>query len=414
VSFGDQGDGKQTLERLIEQGKEIIRKGDDSYTNIEIDRERACSILFTSGTTGTSKGVMLSHRSLAANIVSGCETILYKTEDVMLSVLPVHHSYEDMAGIFSPVLRGCTIAFCPGVKQLPDCLKEFKPTVMVLVPLYLETFYKRIWEGAKKQGKEAALKFGVLLGNLLGLFGINIRDSLFNEVYRFFGGRLKLVICGGAHLDPKLVKNFRSFGIKVLQGYGTSECSPIIAANRNEYHKDASAGVVLPCCSLSFDDAGQILVKGENVMIGYLDDDMGTSEAFQGGWYMTGDLGFMDNGGFLYVTGRCKDLIVLKNGKNIMPEEIEEMLCKSPFIAEAMVRESPGDANGTDSIMAVIYADPGMTKAMDSAALRQAVSAEIDRVNQRLVYYKKIRGFVLRKEEFPKTSTKKIIRYKVT
>jgi long-chain acyl-CoA synthetase len=413
VSFGTQGNGKRTLQQLIELGREIVEKGENKYTDIEIDREKTCSILYTSGTTGISKGVMLTHKSLAANIVAACQTILYKPEDTMLSVLPIHHSYEDMGGIFSPILRGCTIAFCPSVKQLTACFAEFKPTIMVLVPLYLETFYKRIWDGAKKHGKERTLKIGIFLANLLGAMGIDIRNSLFREVYEPFGGRLKLIISGGAHLDPKLVKNFRSLGIKVLQGYGTTECSPIIAANRNECHKDASVGLVLPCCIVDFDEDGQILVRGENVMTGYLDDKEATEQSFRDGWYKTGDLGFMDKYGFLYVTGRCKDLIVLKNGKNISPEEIEELLQKSPLIAEAMVKESPGDENGSDSLMAIIYADPEISKGMSEEELRRAVKAEIDRMNQKLVFYKRIREFILRHEEFPKTSTKKIMRYKV-
>lgn len=409
ISFGEAGSGSWTLKKLIEKGNEVIKNGEDRYSSIEIDREKACSILYTSGTTGTSKGVMLSHRSLASNVVAACQTILYKQEDTMLSVLPVHHSYEDNGGIFSPILRGCTIAFCPGVKQLSACLAEFKPTIMVLVPLYLETFYKRIWDGARKRGKEKALKAGILIGKALGAVGINVRDSLFRDVYEPFGGRLRLIICGGAHLDPKLVKDFGSLGIKVLQGYGTTECSPIIAANRNKFYRAAAVGQVLPCCKVSFDEEGQILVKGDNVMLGYLDDKEGTENSFKDGWYKTGDLGFMDKDGFLNVTGRCKDLIVLKNGKNVSPEEIEELLLKSTMISEVMVKGAPGDEN----LIAVVYPDPDASKGMDEETIRQSVKRDIDKINRELVYYKRIREFVLRSEEFPKTSTKKIIRYKV-
>jgi long-chain acyl-CoA synthetase len=409
VSFTDAGGGNQTLPQLLNQGREILQGGGDKYSGIEIDRERACSILYTSGTTGVSKGVMLNHRSLASNVVAACQIILYSQEDTFLSVLPIHHSYENCGGIFSPIMRGCTIAFCPGVKQLSACFSEFKPTKMVLVPLYLETFYKRIWEGAKKHGKEGTLKFGIFLGNLLGAIGIDIRTKLFRDVYEPFGGRLRLIICGGAHLDQAIVKNFRSLGIKVLQGYGTTECSPIIAANRNEYNKDAAVGVVLPCNEVSFDENGQILVKGENVMLGYLDDEEATRESFADGWYKTGDLGSLDKDGFLYVTGRCKDMIVLKNGKNVSPEEIEELLLKSPLIAEAMVMEAPGE----ESLTAFVYADPEVSKGMGEEEIRHAVNREIEYINRKLVFYKRISGFTLRSEEFPKTSTKKIMRYKV-
>ena len=408
VSFTDKGAGKKTLGELKRLGREMMSGGRDLYSDTEIDRERACSILFTSGTTGASKGVMLTHRSIASNIVAACQNILYKEEDTLLSVLPINHSYEDVGGIFSPILRGCTIAFCSGVKQLHACFAAFRPTIMVLVPLYLDTFYKRIWESVKKQGKEGKLKTGIALGNALSAVGIDIKQKLFHEIHESFGGRLKLIVCGGAHLDPALVKGFRDFGIKVLQGYGTTECSPIIAANRNESHKDKSVGPVLSCCSVRISEEGQILVKGENVMAGYLDDEEATSEAFDNGWYKTGDLGYLDGDGFLYVTGRCKDLIVLQNGKNVMPEEIEELLCKSPVIAEAMVKEAPGDM-----LMALIYPDPEARKGMDKDALYKAVQEEIDKANQKLIYYKKVRKFELRDREFPKTSTKKIIRYKV-
>lgn len=413
VSLGDGGGAKQTLGRLLERGKELLQQGNDRYSNIEIDRERECSILFTSGTTGLSKGVMLTHRSLAANIVSASGLVLYKPDDVLLSILPIHHCFEMMAGILIPIIHGSTIAFCPGIKQLPACFELFRPTFMVLVPLYLETFYRRIWDTAKKHGKEGKLKTGIFLASLLGALGIDVKDKLFHEVHKSFGGRLKLIISGGAHLDPKLVKAYRQLGIKILQGYGTSECSPVISVNRNLSYKDKSVGYVLSCNSARIDENGQILVKGENLMKGYLDDEKATGEAFDGDWYMTGDLGSMDKDGFLYVTGRCKDLIVLKNGKNIMPEEVEELLLKSPLIAEAMVKETPGDANGSDSIMAMIYADPEAAKGFDKEALKAAIQNEVDKANQKLVYYKKVRSIILREKEFPKTSTKKIIRYKV-
>lgn len=413
ISFGDGGGGKQTLDKLLQQGRELMDKGEDLYSGIEIDRERACSILFTSGTTGLSKGVMLTHRSLAANVVSISELLLYKQDDVLLSILPVHHCYEIMAGIFEPVFHGSTVAFCPGVKQLPACFELFRPTLMVWVPMYLETFQRRIWESAKKQGKEGKLKIGILLASFLGALGINIKDRVFHEILKTFGGRLRLVLSGGAHLDPKLVKTYRQIGIQVIQGYGTSECSPVISVNRNRYYKELSVGCVLSCNSVRIDESGQILVKGENVMKGYLDNEKATAEAFEGGWYKTGDLGFMDKDGFLYVTGRCKDLIVLKNGKNIMPEEVEELLLKSPLIAEAMVKETPGDANGSDSIMAIIYPNPETTKEINKESLKEIIQNEVDKVNQKLVYYKKIRMISFREKGFPKTTTKKIIRYKV-
>ena len=315
VCFGVSGSANLLFDDLMAQGDGLVKKGTDRYSGIEIDTERTCAILFTSGTTGKSKGVMLSHRCLASNARAASGLVYYEQDDVLLSVLPIHHSYEDMCGIFGSVCFGAVNAFCESVKVLPACLALFRPTVMVLVPLYIETFHKRIWDGARKQGKEKKLKFGMALGNLLGAVGIDIRDKLLAEVRQAFGGRLRLVISGGAYLNPELVKDFRGLGVQVLQGYGITECSPIISANKNNCHKDDSVGRLASCCEVSFDESGQILVRGSNVMKGYLDDKEGTAEAFDGEWFITGDLGHIDKNGFLYVTGRCKNLIVLKNGQ---------------------------------------------------------------------------------------------------
>ncbi|MDD5017718.1 MAG: AMP-binding protein [Eubacteriales bacterium] len=413
ISLGDSKNAGIKFDALLQMGKDIVAQGKDRYSDIEIDDERTCAILFTSGTTGKSKGVMLSHHNLASNATAAAGLIQYAQDDVLLSVLPIHHSYENMCGLFGSICFGAANAFCESIKILPACLALFRPTLMVLVPLYVETFYKRIWEGAKKQGKEKKLKFGIFLGNLLAAVGIDIRDKLLHEVRAFFGGRLKTVICGGAYLNPELVKGFRSLGVMILQGYGITECSPIISANKRNRHKDTSVGWLASCCEVRVDEMGEIQVRGDNVMKGYLDDEGGTAAAFEGEWFKTGDIGHVGKDGFLYVTGRCKNLIVLKNGKNIMPDEIEYLLGKSTLIAEVMVKEAPGDANGSDSLMAIIYPDPEAAGEMDAGALRKAVQDEIDKVNQKLVYYKQIRQFILRDSEFPKTTTRKIMRYKV-
>ena len=409
VSFKDGGNANFVLADWIEHGSQIMAQGNDRYSGIEIDRDRTCTVLFTSGTTGDSKGVMLSHRCLAANVVSACELILYTPEDTMLSVLPIHHTYEAMAGILCPINRGSAIAFCEGIKSLPACLALFKPTVMVLVPLYVETFCRRIWETAKKHGKAGKLKFGISLCNALAALGIDLRGKLLSEVLGFFGGRLKFIISGGAALNPTLVKSFKDFGVTLIQGYGTTECSPIIAENRNQYHKAASVGIMLSCNEVHIDDSGEILVKGDNVMKGYLNDPQGTAEVFNGEWYRTGDLGYIDKDGFLYVSGRCKNLIVLKNGKNISPEEIEQPLSAISYIADAIVMEEPGN----EYLIALIYPDQEALKTMGEAALKQAISEAIDQVNQKLVPYKRVRSFELRSNEFPKTTKRTIMRHQV-
>jgi long-chain acyl-CoA synthetase len=285
---------------------------------------------------------------------------------------------------------------------------------MALVPLYVETITRRIWEKAKKQGQEDKLKTGIRICNMLAAVGIDVRHKLLHEVREAaFGGRLRMVTCGGSYINPALVKAFRDLGVKVLSGYGTTECAPIVSATRNRNTCDSAAGSVAPCCEVRFDETGQILVRGDNVMLGYLDDEEATALAFDGEWYKTGDLGFIDKRGFLHVTGRIKDMICLKNGKNVVPEEIEYLLQQSPLIAEAMVKEAPGDANGSDKLMAIIYPDPAHKEALGSG-LHQAIQDEIDGINSKLAGFKRIHLFALRDSEFPKTTSKKLKRYQVT
>jgi len=409
VSFKEGAGADFVLADWIRRGNDIIAQGMDKYSGIEIDRERTCAILFTSGTTGGSKGVMLSHRNLASNIVSAAELILIKPEDVLLSVLPIHHTWEATGGILGPISRGATIAFCESIKTLPACLKLFKPTVMVLVPLYVETFHKKIWEAARKQGKEARLRLGIGVCNALAAVGIDLRRKLLSDVLAFFGGRIRIMPCGGAPLNAALIKGFKDFGIAVMHGYGTTECAPIVSANGDFRRKLGSDGFIFSCCKVRVSAEGEILVRGENVMKGYLDDAQATAEAFDGDWYKTGDLGYADKHGFLYVTGRCKNLIVLKNGKNISPEEIEHKLCAIPAVAEVLVKEEPGN----EYLTAQIYPDQEALRSMGEEALKKAVGEGIDRVNQKLETYKRVRRFELRKMEFPKTTKRSIMRYQV-
>ena len=284
VPFDDGGESVFSVTALLQRGRALAADGVDHYSDIRIDRERTCSILFTSGTTGQSKGVMLNHRNITADVVAACSLVLYTEDDVMLSVLPLHHVYEAVAGVFCPLLRGATIAFCSATKLLPACMKLFAPTVMVLVPLYLETFIKRIWDNAAKQGKTGKLKFGIVLGNILAAVRIDIRRRCLPISLLFFGGRLATIVSGGAYLNPALVREFREFGIMVLQGYGTTECAPIVSVSRRRNDKDKSVGSVLPCCSVRIDAKGQILVRGSNVMKGYLDNQAATDDVIIDGW----------------------------------------------------------------------------------------------------------------------------------
>jgi long-chain acyl-CoA synthetase len=409
VSFKEGADAEFTVPGLIKRGGELIAQGKDRYSGIQIDRERTCAILFTSGTTGGSKGVMLSHHNLASNLVSVCEVILYKPEDVLLSVLPIHHTFESMGTMLGAINHGATVAFCESIKYLPAALKLFTPSVITLVPLYIEKFYRRIWDAARKQGKDGKLKLGIALCNILAAIGINVRGKVLADVLDFFGGRLRKIPCGGAPLDPTLYKKYKGFGITILHGYGTTECSPIIAGNNDSRQKGGTDGILMSCCEVRFSEEGEILIKGTNVMKGYLDDEKATAEVFDGEWYRTGDLGYMDKDGFIHVIGRCKNLIVLKNGKNVSPEEIEYKLSAVPYVAEVLVMENPEN----EFLVAQIYPDQEALKTLGEETLRREISNGIDSVNRKLESYKKVRRFELRSTEFPKTTKKSIMRYRV-
>lgn len=415
IDAGSFASGK-LAEGLLSDGYDEIACGNDRYAGVEIDPDAVCSILFTSGTTGTSKGVLLSHRNFTANIKGACELVLFTPEDTLVSVLPIHHAYEDMAGIFCPLYYGCTVGFCSGLKMLPKCLEAFKPTILCLVPLYVETFHGKIMRAVKESGRERPFSFACKVSTALRRFGIDAAGKLLAEPRAAFGGRLKLVICGGASLDPSYASFYRALGITLIQGYGVSECSPIVSVNRNEEYKDDSIGRIVTCAEVRFDEDGQIWVKGDSVMAGYLDEQ---GESLVDGWFPTGDIGHMDNEGYLYITGRCKDVIVLSNGKNVMPQEIEFALAACESIAEAVVIAGPESKNGSDHLVAHIVADyetlglPACDQAADKA-VEGLVRADIKRVNRNLAYYKRIAAFSLHAEPFEKTTTRKIKRFLLT
>lgn len=398
---------------LLSFGKDEVAQGRSLYELVELDPQMVCSILFTSGTTGVSKGVLLSHSNFAANIKAACELVLFRPDDTLVSVLPLHHAYEDMAGIFCPIYFGCTVGFCSGLKMLPTCLEACKPTILCLVPLYVETFRAKIMRAVKESGRERPFTVACKLSSLLQRVGIDVSSTLLSEPRAAFGGRLKLIISGGASIDASYAPFYRSLGINLIQGYGVSECSPIVSVNRNNEYKDDSIGRVVSCAQVKFDEAGQIWVKGDSVMSGYLDEP---TEVLMDGWFPTGDLGYLDDEGFLYITGRCKDVIVLSNGKNIMPQELEHALTSCVSIAEAVVIGGPEKGNGPEYLVAHVYPDfealgldANLLTARD-AALKQ-VQADIRATNKEQPYYKRIAAFEQHVEPFEKTTTRKIKRF---
>ena len=378
-------------------------------------------MLFTSGTTGTSKCVMLSERNIMSCATASCSVVNFSEDDVILSVLPIHHTYE-LTITFAEMLYGMTICINDSLKNVSKNLKLFQPTSLALVPLFVSSFNKKIWDEAAKNGKERQLKIGMTASNAMRAVGIDRRSKIFEDILSAFGGRLNKIICGGAAMDPELTKMFDAIGIEVCEGYGITECSPIIAVDPYYNRKYGSVGPAAPCCEVKIDGdmtddkgriIGEILVKGENVMIGYYDNEEANDNAFTDeGWFRTGDVGYMDSDGYIFITGRKKTVIVLENGKNVFPEEIEEYLSKIDSIAECVVVGREKD--GAVALTAVIY--PDFSAYPDGEPIDN-IAADIKKqvleLNRRLPSFKQIRNIDIRKTEFEKTTSKKIKRFLV-
>ena len=365
---------------------------------------------------------MLSHRNISSNLMAQCSMLEIVTDDIFLSVLPIHHTYECTCGFLCPLYRGATVAYCEGLRHIPKNLKESKATVMLGVPLIYELIYRSIWSQARKKKSSGKLRAAVLISNLLRKFGIDITKKLFSPIHDTFGGHVRLFISGAAGIDPRIAKGIRDFGILFVQGYGLTECSPIVTLNRDVDFRDDSAGLVLPNLELKIDapDAagiGEICVKGPSVMLGYYQNEEATAKVLQNGWFRTGDAGYVGEGGFLYITGRKKNVIVTKNGKNIYPEEIESLLDKSPYIKESMVYDGMDENSGDIVVAAMIVPDMDRIAAdfketeATAEKIQELIKREIKAVNKKLVRYKYIQDFKIKETEFAKTSTRKIKRY---
>lgn len=409
---------------LVEKGQELLEKGDRTYIDVEIDNNEMKILLFTSGTTDLAKGVMLCHRNICSVITSVCSTVKITCDDSSLSILPLHHTYECTLGFMAVIYSGGCIAFNEGLKHIAKNLKEFKPTLLISVPLIVENMYKKIWDHARKQkGGEAKLKAALFISNLLHKgFGIDIRRKLFKQVHENIGGRVRVIICGAAAIDPEVSKGFGRMGLKVLQGYGLTECAPLVTGNRDSIYRDSSAGLPIPGVEVKIDNpneigVGEIIVKGPNVMLGYFKNEEATKKVLKNGWFHTGDLGKFGKKGFLYITGRCKNVIVTKNGKNIYPEEVEAYLNKSPYVQESLVWGKLDKKSGETQIIAQVFPDFEAIKEkfkkinISAEEITKVINEVIKSVNKEMPLYKRIRDFTIRESEFVKTTTRKIKRY---
>ncbi len=409
--------------KLVRWGNGIVvEKGLPGITKKQ-NVDKMSVILFTSGTTGTSKGVMLSQKNIISNVTEALKIVNVNSSDILVSVLPLHHTYEMTAGILSAFAVGATVCINDNIKNTTRDFKYFQPTVIALVPLFVNTVYKRIMDNVRKKGMEKTVNGLIKTDKVLRRVGIDLRKTFFSQITAAFGGRLDRIVCGGAPLNPEMVERFASFGITIAEGYGITECSPVIAVNPFENTRLHSCGLILGNiqCYIDRDDAkdeaGEIVVKGDNVMLGYYKNEEATAEVLdERGWFRTGDCGYIDGDNYLYITGRKKNVIVLNNGKNVFPEEIEEYLENIELIKECTVVGRKSAEDDTINVTAIIYPDydrmqeQGITT---EEGIHEYFRKSVIDLNKGIASFKQIRGVEIRKTPFPKTTTQKIQRHKI-
>ena len=403
---------------LLQKGKELRKNGDTRYNEVEIDNTGMTIMLFTSGTTSLAKIVMLSQANICANIYStGCIAKV-TSDDTFLSFLPLHHTYESTTTFLYGLYCGITIAFCDGLRYVSQNLKEYKITGFVCVPLVLEAMYKKIQKGIKQ--KHLSIPFAILtaISNFLLKCGIDIRRKLFKSVIDELGGHLRLVIYGAAPMDKSTIKGLKNLGIELLNGYGLTEASPIVSAENDKYQKPGSVAFALPDVEIKIDEPneqgiGEVIVKGPNIMLGYYDNKEATDEVLIDGWFHTGDLGYYDKDGYLFITGRKKNVIVLKNGKNIYPEELEILIARLPYVAENMVFGRPTDDNDLDINAKIVYNEEYMKQTYPDKKeedYKNIIWNDIKEINKTMPGYKHIRDIIITNEPMIKTTTQKVKR----
>ena len=406
------------LSDIISQGEKLVDEGDNSYYDYDLDPNKLASIVFTSGTTGKGKGVMLTQTNIVSDMTQGMYN--FNITPKTLCVLPPHHTFGSTVNFVGHYAQGAEVYISNGLKYILNELKEQQPTHLILVPLFVETFYKRIWATAEKQGKDKMLRSMIKASNGMRKVGIDLRKKLFASVTAAFGGKLEMIICGGAALNQDIIDTFEGIGIVILNGYGITECAPLISCNRNEYRKKGSVGVPIIGEKVKIADPdengeGEICVKGPNVMMGYYKNPEATAAAFDSeGYFKTGDYGKLDEEGWIYITGRLKNLIILSNGKNVYPEEIETEISRIYGVNEVVVYEGlNADGSSKDCIVAEIYPDFDALKSHGIEDAQKHFKDGVNEINKRSAPYKKVQIVKIRNEEFEKNTSKKIIRFKI-
>ena len=399
---------------LKEQGKRLLEYGNNSYISIEHKDTNILKLLvYTSGTTGNPKGVMLTEHNLVSAVYYGLQVADIKTK--CLSVLPYHHTYESVVGILVALHKHADICINDSLKNVLKNLQLFKPDYIYLVPAFTEVFYKNIWANAKKSGKDKGLKVLIALSNSLRKIGIDKRKVFFKSIHEAFGGNLQEIVCGGAPIRPEIGKFFNDIGVLLLNGYGITECSPLVSVNREQFNDSSTVGIILPCCEVKINEPneegdGEIWVKGDIVMQGYYKEPEKTAKVLKDGWFNTEDYGKINDKGQLVINGRKKNVIVLNNGKNIYPEEIENYVLRIPYVQEVIVKAVKNDKGQELSLCAEAFLNQEKVDEMQVENIEEQLKKDIAKETRDLASYKHITKVEIRETEFIKTTTNKIKR----
>lgn len=420
----DKENGLLSWHKVRAHGYELVEQGNREYIDAQIVNTDLTAILFTSGTTGVSKGVMLSHKNIASNVMLAQTALDVRVDDIFFSVLPIHHAYECTATLIEATYCGATIAFCQGLKYILKDIQEVRPTMLLAVPAIYENFYSKIMKNVKSQGKDKLLNTVFKVNRVTKKIGLDLSKKAAGQIIDLFGGRMRTLIVGGAAIDGAIMDFFGDLGFVAVQGYGLSEMAPMTALNpdKPKYIINASAGRMLPFTDAKIEDkneegVGEICFRGPNMMLGYYKDEDATNAAIKDGWFYTGDLGYLDENNYVFITGRKKNVIITGNGKNVYPEELEFYAMKSPYIEECMVW---GDESSTNPRSRGIYItlrvnqeeiEEALGKDYTDEQVAQLIDGEIDKANDQLPLFKQINHIVIRKREFDKTTGLKIKRF---
>lgn len=404
---------------FIEEGKTLLRRKDNKYNKVKIENDKMKFMLFTSGTTAASKCVMLSHKNICSNIDGIDKALDVTKDDTLLSFLPAHHTFECTAGFLYPISVGAKIAFCDGLRHLVNNMKEYEITAMISVPLLYEHIYKNLWKQIEASKKETQIKVALKASEALLKVGIDMRKQLFKQVHDALGGKMRLLVSGAAAIDPVVAKGYNDFGFTMFQGYGLTETSPVVSVEKYGCVRNKSVGLPLDKYEVKIDEpaedgVGELMVKGQGVMLGYYNDQEATKSVMDHGWFHTGDLAKIDSDGYVYITGRKKNVIVLKNGKNVFPEEIEVLINRLDFVNESIVYGTPSRDGDVEIRAKIVYDKDQLIEKvgiLQDEELESMFWEKIKEINKTMPTYKYIRKIILTEEPLIKTTTNKVKRY---